>query len=163
MHSTNQTQQQQQNYHQMPNNAKPYAAAGAYEHHAKEGAESQRELEARVLLKSTGRLEELRDKWDELDKESLHGVLSYNRKAWLIFYDSAMQQQEEAAASDEEQNEVAANIRRNIIALARYIFGHEIDVLADPSPDKLDILISINRNIAAGLMSTNAADDGAKA
>lgn len=145
---------------QMPNRQKPTAATNAYEHNAKQGAENQRELEARVLLKSTNKMEELQSKWNESDGEALANVLSYNRKAWLVFYDSAVKQQEEINASEkEDEDETATTIRRNIIALSGYIFRHEIEVLADPSSDKLDILISINRSIAAGLMSN---EGGAK-
>lgn len=135
----------------------PHAAAiGAYEKNAKDGAESQRELEARILLKSVAQLEVLQADWDTLNRDVLADILSYNRKIWLIFYDVALKQEEAALSSAAEQGlggEAASAVRRNIIALARYVFRREIDILAEPAAEKLDILISINRNIAAGLMN----------
>jgi hypothetical protein len=44
---------------------------------------------------------------------------------------------------------VESSVRKNMIVLARYVFRREVDILAAPDPEKLDILISINRNIAA--------------
>jgi flagellar protein FlaF len=38
-----------------------------------------------------------------------------------------------------------------------FIFNRTITVLAEPAPEKLKILISINREIAAGLRGSSAA------
>ncbi|MBL3676724.1 MAG: flagellar FlaF family protein [Alphaproteobacteria bacterium] len=136
-----------------PNHA---LAAGAYAHYAKEGAESQRELEASVLLKAAARLEALQGEWEKGARAALPEVLAYNRKLWLVFYDSALEREEEAkhAPQPPEGSEagVESSVRKNMIVLARYVFRREVDILAAPDPEKLDILISINRNIAAGLM-----------
>jgi flagellar biosynthesis activator protein FlaF len=135
------------------------AAAGAYETHAKQGAVSQRELEARVLLKTTARLEALRTGWDTAGREEMADALSYNRKAWLIFYDNAL----EGERAEPGAGDAAGALRRNIITLARFVFGRELAILADPAPEKLDILISINRNVAAGLMGDGGAQGGVSA
>ncbi len=47
------------------------------------------------------------------------------------------------------------DIRESMLSLANFVDKRSIDVLAAPSGDKLDILISINRNIAAGLLGSD--------
>ncbi len=44
------------------------------------------------------------------------------------------------------------SIRESLLNLANFIDKRTIDILARPAPEKLEILISINRNIAAGLL-----------
>jgi flagellar protein FlaF len=46
-------------------------------------------------------------------------------------------------------------IRESMLNLANFVDKQSIDILATPIPDKLNILISINRNIAAGLLGTD--------
>ena len=43
------------------------------------------------------------------------------------------------------------DIKKNILNLAVFVFQRTVDIMADPTPKKLDILISINMNIAKGL------------
>ena len=47
----------------------------------------------------------------------------------------------------------APPLRTNIINLASFVFKRSVDILADPAQDKLSILININREVAAGLMT----------
>lgn len=134
----------------------PYAqAAGAYGDHAQQHTPDQRELEARVLLKSAKMLKDLQDNWDQVNTDALETTLKYNRQIWMMFYDTAIQNPEEAGKTRPN------DLRSNIINLANFIFKRETDIMADRerSPKKLDILISINREIAAGLMSKQAADN----
>ncbi|MFN3700208.1 MAG: flagellar biosynthesis regulator FlaF [Alphaproteobacteria bacterium] len=124
----------------------PYAkAAGAYGNHAQKHETSQRELEARVLLKSARMLKELQDNWDEVTTEMLDHALKYNRQIWMMFYDTALENEDESRPND---------LRSNIVNLANFIFKREGDILAsrERTPDKLDVLININKEIAAGLM-----------
>lgn len=130
-----------------PNN--PYAkAAGAYGEHAQKHTPDQRELEARVLLKSAKVLKDLRDNWADVTTELLDGALRYNRQIWMMFYDTAIENSENEQRPDD--------LRSNIINLANFIFKREVEIMADKErkPDKLDVLISINKEIAAGLMSS---------
>lgn len=138
------------------------AGAKAYGQQAKAAAPEGRELEAHVLLKAAARLEGLREGWHALDREAVAAVLAYNRKAWLLFYDTAVQREEEAqAAGGVDETDPATSVRRNIIQLARFTFKRELDILAAPGPEKLGALISINRNIAAGLMGQPGGQDTA--
>ena len=125
-----------------PNN--PYSsAAGAYGDNAQKHAATQSELEARVLLKSAKILQDLQTDWDNINTEILEESLKYNRQIWMLFYDTALENPEE---------DRPAELRSNIINLANFIFKREVEILSKPEKQKLDILININREIAAGLM-----------
>ena len=127
------------------NRNNPYAqAAGAYDSNAQSNTTDQRELEGRVLLKSNRMIQELIDNWDNRGKEQLEDTLTYNRQIWMLFYDTAIENKDGNAPND---------LRSNIINLANFIFKREIDILSNPDKKKLDILININREIAAGLMT----------
>lgn len=128
-----------------PNN--PYAqAAGAYGTNAQKHTPDQRELEGRVLLKAAGMLKDLQENWADVNSEMLDSTLKYNRQIWMMFYDTAIENNEDTKRPDD--------LRSNIINLANFIFKREVEIMADKdrSPDKLDALININREIAAGLM-----------
>lgn len=129
----------------MSQNKNPYAtAAGAYDTNAQAHTTDQRELEARVLLKSNRMLQALIDGWDQRPPELLEETLKYNRQIWMLFYDTAIENKEEKHPTD---------LRSNIVNLANFIFKRELEILSSPQKEKLDILISINREISAGLMS----------
>ncbi|TCJ17955.1 flagellar biosynthesis regulatory protein FlaF [Parasulfuritortus cantonensis] len=101
-----------------------------------------RELEASVLMRAAMRLAELRNNWDAPGRESeLDDALRYNQRIWTVF---------QAELLDEE-NPLPEEIKRNLISLSAFVDRRTFDVMAFPDADKLDILISINKNIAAGL------------
>jgi flagellar protein FlaF len=125
----------------------PYAkAAGAYGDHAQKHTPNQRELEARVLLKSARMIKDLQDNWDTVTGELLESTLRYNRQIWLVFYDTALENPDGDKPSD---------LRSNIMNLANFIFKREVEIMADKEckKEKLDVLININKEIAAGLMT----------
>lgn len=131
-----------------PNN--PYAqAAGAYGTNAQKHSPDQRELEGRVLLKAAHMIKDLQDNWDQVNTEMLEATLKYNRQIWMMFYDTAI---------ENEQGDRPDDLRSNIINLANFIFKREVEIMGDKerSPKKLDVLININKEIAAGLMNTKA-------
>ena len=131
----------------------PYAqAASTYGTHAQKHTPDQRELEGRVLLKSAKMLQDLQNDWGNVGTELLEETLKYNRQIWMMFYDTALENPEGDRPND---------LRSNIVNLANFIFKREVDVMSAPEAKKLDILISINREIAAGLMTKLAqGDDG---
>lgn len=138
------------NPHKPQNN--PYAnAAGAYGSNAQKNETDQRELEARVLLKSAKFIQDLQNDWENMNSEILEETLKYNRKIWLMFYDTAMENPDGDRPND---------LRSNIINLANFIFKREGDILAKPEKQKLDVLININREIAAGLMTKPVVEKG---
>lgn len=119
-------------------------AAGVYGENVQKNTPDQRELEAHVLLKATRFLQDIQKDWDNVTSEVLEETLKYNRQIWIMFYDTALENPEGDRPND---------LRSNIINLANFIFKREIEIMGNPSPEKLDILININREIAAGLMA----------
>lgn len=140
----------------MTNKNNPYSqAANAYGDHAQKNTPDQRELEARVLLKSARMLKELQDNWGNVTPDLLEETLKYNRQIWMMFYDTALENPEGERPDD---------LRSNIINLANFIFKREVEIRADKEKDadKLNILISINKDVAAGLMG-NSGDSSSSA
>lgn len=128
----------------------PHAAAAAgYDTGAKQ-SDDQRTLEARALLKSARQIQDLQTRWDDVQHTELDEILSSNRKLWMLFYDAALENAEGNRPND---------LRSNIVNLSNFIFKRTIDVLANPAREKLDILITINREIAAGLSQKPAGMD----
>ncbi len=127
----------------LPNN--PYAAAaGAYDQHARKHTPDQRELEGRVLLKAAAQLQNLQSRWESVTPAELDEALTYNRKLWTMFVDTAL---------DDADPNRPVDLRNNIANLGLYIFKRTVDILASPQKEKLNILININREVAEGLLS----------
>ena len=105
-----------------------------------------RDLEANLLSRSAGNLQRIRENW-ELSKDELHGALKFNRKLWNVFLNSATR----------EDNPLPAAIRQNVANLGLFVLKHSIRVEANPQPVQLDVLININREVAAGLRTQAAA------
>ncbi len=135
-----------------PPNSNYAQAAGTYGEHSQKHTPDQRELEARVLLKSAGMMQDIQNEWDSINDEMLDDMIRYNRQIWMLFYDTALENPEGDRPDD---------LRSNIVNLANFVFKHGLDILAEPKKEKFDILIEINREIAAGLMA-GARNDAAK-
>jgi flagellar biosynthesis activator protein FlaF len=101
-----------------------------------------RELEADLLLKAAARLQAIHDAWDS-KRADLDQALIYNRKLWTIFVTSATN----------PDNPLPAGIRQNVANLGIFVFKQTAAVLAAPKPENLGSLISINRELAAGLLT----------
>jgi len=133
-----------------PKNINPHAAAaGAYGSNVQKNTPDQRELEAHVLLKSTKFLSDIQNDWDNTTPDILEETLKYNRQIWMMFYDTAIENPEGNRPND---------LRSNIINLANFVFKRELEIVSKPTKEKLDVLININREIAAGLMERNKAE-----
>jgi flagellar protein FlaF len=103
---------------------------------------SGRETEARVLTQAALKLIDCQKNWDAPDRKNrLDAALKYNQRIWSIF-------QAEISKSD---NPLPINIKRNIMYLSRFIDQRIFDTMAFPDANKLNIIIKINQNIAAGL------------
>lgn len=128
-----------------PNKTQTYSkASGSYGALAKKHADK-REIEAQALLKAARKLQELQTGWDSRAPSAVEETLKYNRQIWVLFYDNATSKPAEAAS-----------LHANIISLAGFVFKRSMDIIAEPDREKLSILISINREIAAGLMTKPA-------
>jgi flagellar protein FlaF len=106
---------------------------------------SPRELEARALLAAAGKLKELQTGWDPRDPKLIK-ALTFNRRLWSIF----------VGAACEEECPHPKELRENIANMGLFIFSRSLEIEFDPAPEKLDALIDINMNVAAGLQSTPA-------
>jgi flagellar biosynthesis activator protein FlaF len=104
---------------------------------------SQRELEAQALLKAAMKLQWLKDNWDP-SIATIEDPLSHNRKVWTIFL----------AAASEPDCPLPPDVRKNVIGLGRFVVNQCMRILFEPNRDKLDLLIEINQNIAAGLRAS---------
>lgn len=101
-----------------------------------------REVEANLLYQSASQLQAIQDRWEE-KADDLRDALLYNRRLWTIFLTSVTS----------AENPLPKEIRENVANLALFVLKRTLSLLADPRPDRLSILIGINRNLASGLMS----------
>ncbi len=125
------------------------AAAGVYGTNVQKNTPDQRELEGHVLLKSAKFMQDMQDDWDNITPDILEETLRYNRQIWVMFYDNAVQNPDGNRPND---------LRSNIVNLSNFIFKREIEVIAAPTKEKLNVLININREVAAGLMTQQKAE-----
>ena len=103
---------------------------------------SQRDIEATVLTKAAMQLQSIKENWTRDDHDAqLEDALNYNQRVWTFFQ----------AELSMEDNPLPIEIKRNLLALSLFVDRRSFEVLAYPAPEKLDILISINLNVAAGL------------
>ncbi len=119
-------------------------AAQAYQQVAKRTV-SPRDLEANLLSRSAANLQRIREDWDA-NKTELSGALRFNRKLWNVFVSSAVR----------EDNPLPAMIRQNVASLGVFVLSHTLKTEANPQASKLDVLININRELAAGLRAVRA-------
>ena len=117
-------------------------AAQAYSKNAIQAADP-RNLEARALMHTASKIQAVKDDWDALPnlRKSLDEALTLNRRLWTILFTSCVA----------DDNPLPVEIKSNIANLANFIFRHTIALSFEPRREGLDVLISINCNIAAGL------------
>ena len=101
-----------------------------------------RSFEAELLIKAAGKLQRAKESWLEGYCNEDEALL-YNRQIWTVF----------AASAAETDHPLPREIKQNIANLAIFIFKRiaEIEAQREPKPQLFDPLISINRDIAAGL------------
>ncbi len=103
---------------------------------------SGRDLEATILTKAARKLKACQDNWQSANlNEKLDEALRFNQKIWSIF-------QGELSRDD---NPLPAQLKLNLFNLSRFIDRRILETMASPAPEKLNIIIDINNNIAAGL------------
>ena len=116
----------------------------------------QREQEANALLKAARQLEDVRREWAPSLQPRLDEALLYNRKLWSIF----------AAEAANDDHGLPINIKNNIGSISIFVFKRSMELQASATAEKIDALIEINKNIAAGLMTkpeaVTATTDGAE-
>ena len=115
------------------------SAAHAYQKVGKQTV-SPRVLEANLLSRAAAQLQIVRDDW-EARRAELRDALLFNRKLWNIFLTSVTG----------EQSQLPDKLRENIANLGIFVMKQTMAMQNDPVPQKLDVLININRELAAGL------------
>ncbi len=122
-----------------------HSAAQAYKSVSRQTS-SPRELEASLLLQAAARLQAVQETWDnEMPggiKPKLDDALLYNRKLWSVFVSDM------ADASHPMPRE----LRQNFLNIGLFVMNQTVSVMSNPRPERLGSLISINREIAAGLL-----------
>ena len=104
---------------------------------------SGRELEASVLTKAALLLLQVKNDWGgDGYEERLNDALRFNQRVWSIFQ----------AEMTSDENPLPTEIKSNILNLSVFVDKRIFEVMAYPSQEKLDILININKNLAAGLL-----------
>jgi flagellar biosynthesis activator protein FlaF len=123
------------------------SARSTYESGTK-AAPSGRELEAAALFKAARQLEACRREWEAPGRgQRLDEALRYNQRLWTFF-------QGELSAPD---CLLPLELRRNLLQLSGFIDKRTFEMMAVPTPQGLQALIEIDRNIATGLSTPSGA------
>lgn len=108
---------------------------------------SGRELEASVLTRAGLMLKTVQENWGAPDHDQkLMEAIKFNQKVWSFF---------QAELSDPE-NPLPKSLRQDILNLSIFIDKRLFEVMANPNKERLDIVVDINFNIAAGLRTQAA-------
>jgi flagellar protein FlaF len=118
------------------------SAALAYQQVGKQTV-SPRVLEANLLSKAATQLQLVRDDWENRRHE-LKGALLFNRKLWGIFLTSVTG----------AESQLPKPLRENIANLGLFVMNQTVSMTNAPEARKLDALININRELAAGLRAS---------
>jgi flagellar protein FlaF len=107
-----------------------------------------RELEAQLLMRAASKLQAVKD-GEVTGNMSIISAVRYNRRLWLVFAD----------ALSKAENKLPPEIKRNVSSLAMFVLNRSrtIETAAEPNPERVGVLININREIAAGLRTNIAA------
>ena len=98
-------------------------------------------------------LADLQENLEQANTELIESTLKYNRQIWMMFYDTALENPENNRPND---------LRSNIVNLANFVFKREVEILSSPTKQKFDVLININKEIAAGLMTKPSTEQPAQ-
>ncbi len=91
-------------------------------------------------------MQHIRENWESCEHE-LPGALKFNRRLWNVFLTSVTK----------EEHPLPAPVRQNVANLGLFVMKQTISLEAQPQAGKLDVLININRELAAGLRAAQPA------
>lgn len=118
----------------------------AYESASKVSS-SNRELESTALFKAARLLESCRRGWEAPERTAqMFEALRYNQRLWSLFQDELVR----------PDHEMIPALRANLLRLSLFVDKRTIEIMADPEPAKLQVLIDINRHLAEGLTPSPA-------
>jgi flagellar protein FlaF len=117
---------------------------GAYQQQQKRNL-TPREVEAMAFTKAALLLEEAKGKSKNVDEYAK--ALRFNHLLWTIIQ----------ADLTDPANQLPDEIKANVMSLSIFVDKQTTKALRSSEPRELDILITINRNLAAGLRTNPAA------
>jgi flagellar protein FlaF len=117
-------------------------AVRTYDRAANRGG-APRETEGRALLEAARRLAEAQKQPD--DPNSMRNAARLNWRLWTIF-------QAELSAPG---CPLPVEIRSNMLNLCNFVDKRTVAILSRPQPQLAEVLINVNRQIAAGLLANS--------
>jgi flagellar protein FlaF len=115
-------------------------AAKAYARTAQVSS-SPRDIEAQTLLMAARKLVEIQNDLRGPGDKRMNAALLFNRQLWTIFM----------SAAESTDNPQPIEVRQNIVNIAAFVLQRTMELQTNPTPEKIQSLIDINSNIAAGL------------
>ena len=110
-----------------------------------------REVEAMAFTKAALMMEEAKGKLDDYD--SYAAALKFNQLLWTIIQADIV----------DKANQLPPQLKANILSLSIFVDKQTIKALADADAGHLEPLISINKNLAEGLLTKPGEDMVAEA
>ena len=103
-----------------------------------------REVEAMAFTKAALMMEEAQGKTDDYDTYA--AALKFNQLLWTIIQADIV----------DKANQLPPQLKANILSLSIFVDKQTIKALADADASHLESLISINKNLAEGLLTKPA-------
>ena len=100
-----------------------------------------REVEAMAFTKAALMMEEAKGKTD--DYVTYAAALKFNQLLWTIIQADIV----------DKANQLPPQLKANILSLSIFVDKQTIKALADANADHLEPLVSINKNLAEGLLT----------
>ena len=120
-----------------PNRSNPYSNVPTV-------AADPRQVEGWALTETALRMKAAQR--EPVDEAALLQAVRLNWRLWTIFQASLL----------EPECPLPVELRNGILGLSNFVDKHTANIIADPKPEKLDVLIKVNREIAGGLMTIPA-------
>ena len=109
------------------------------------------DVEVAVLERAAMNFRVLQKDWIEGTKfnRGLDSAVKYNQRVWDIF---------QSDWKGDECN-LPNELRQNLLSLSVFVRKASLDLLANPTPAKMEVLVNINENIATGLSEGRSKND----
>jgi flagellar protein FlaF len=98
-------------------------------------------------MRAASKLQAIKD-GSVTDNTNIISAIRFNRRLWIVFAD----------ALGRAENQLPIEIKRNVTSLAMFVLNRSrlLETATEHNPDRLGVLININREIAAGLRANAA-------
>lgn len=115
-------------------------AAQAYASTAKAAKRDQREIEADAFMRAAAMIQAARDAFPG-DERLVDEALELNKRVWAMILPAIV----------EKDNPLPSALKGNLVSLGIFVFKRMDEFYEKPRAEALDILVTINADIAAGL------------